>query len=164
VHRQRRRRRLGFFNELPGPVQEAMAGSTVLTEEAAKAQEEWLKTVSTALQGFSDPLDTYKGLLEEKTAADRESAEKQAAASKDSSDSWKDFVTDVSVSLDEYAAKLEEQMTAQANWRTNIVKVTGWAGEEVGQILLGMGEGGCRPGRARWRTAPQPRRSAWPGT
>jgi TP901 family phage tail tape measure protein len=120
----------------------AMAGATVLTEEAAKAQEEWFKATQGVLEGYVEPLSVYKGLLEEKTTADRESAEKQAAATEDSADSWEDFTRNVSVSLDEYAAKLEEKVTNQQNWRDNIVRVTQWAGAEVGQILLDMGEEG----------------------
>ncbi|MCW2811415.1 MAG: phage tail tape measure protein, partial [Friedmanniella sp.] len=71
----------------------AMGVTAAQTEAAAKAQEEWLKTVQGVLEGYVDPLATYKGLLDEKAAADRDQAEKQAAATKSSSDSWKDFTT-----------------------------------------------------------------------
>lgn len=118
--------------------------TTVMTEEATKALEDWLKALQGISAGFVEPLSTYKGLLDEKTTAEREAAEKTAASTESTKDSWEDYVDDVSVSLDELATRLEEQLLAQDKWRENIGIITRRGGMEVGQILAGMGEEGVQ--------------------
>ena len=121
----------------------AMAASTAQTEEAAKAQEQWLQTVSESLQSFVNPLGAYKELLAEKKAAEQEAAQATADSTKSSKDSWKDYVDDVDVSLGELAGRLEQQLTEQANWRTNIAKIAQWAGADVANYLTQMGTDGA---------------------
>lgn len=118
--------------------------STVQTEEATKALEDWLKALQGISAGFVEPLDAYKGLLDEKMTKERESAEATAAATEDATDSWEDYADDVTVSLDELSTRLEEQLLAQDKWRENIGTITRRGGIEVGQILASMGEEGVQ--------------------
>jgi hypothetical protein len=121
----------------------AMASAKAQTEEAQKAQEDWISNLQDIATSFTDPLAAYTGLLDVKTQAERDQAQATADATASSKDSWKDYVGDVSVSLDEYAQKLQDQLTAQANWRTNIVLITQAGGLEVGQQLAAMGVQGA---------------------
>ncbi|MCU1616782.1 MAG: putative phage protein, partial [Frankiales bacterium] len=121
----------------------ATGETTAQTTEATKALEEWRKQLQDVGSSFVEPLSTYKDLLSQKQQAEQESAQATADATKSSKDSWKDYVKEASVSLDEYATKLEEQLTAQENWRTNLVTVTKRGGLEVGQALAAMGVEGA---------------------
>jgi TP901 family phage tail tape measure protein len=123
---------------------ETAAAATAQTEQAAQALEDWLKQVEQIGESFIDPLATYQGLLQTKQQAEQASAQATADSTKSSSDSWHDYVGNVTVSLGEYATQLEQQLAAQENWRSNIVTVTQRGGLEIGQILLGMGEQGAQ--------------------
>jgi len=118
--------------------------TTVMTEEATKALEDWLKALQDIATDFVDPLEAYKGLLDAKMAKERESAEATAAATEDASDSWEDYATDVTVSLNELADKLEEQLLAHDQWARNIGTITQRGGADVGRILAQMGEEGVQ--------------------
>lgn len=120
------------------------AQATVQTKEATAAHAEWLKSLQGIAEGFVDPLDAYKGLLDSKMTKERESAEATAAATEDGTDSWEDYATDVTVSLNELATKLEEQLRAHDEWSLNIGRVTQRGGEEVGRILAEMGVEGVQ--------------------
>lgn len=122
----------------------ALVSAKTQTEEAIKAQEDWLESLQGIAAGFVEPLGAYQGLLDAKMAKERESAEATAAATEDSTDSWEDYATDVTVSLDELAVKLEEQLVAHDKWAKNIGVITQRGGEDVGRILASMGEEGVQ--------------------
>lgn len=122
----------------------AVTSAKEQTEEAIKAQEKWLESLQQIAAGFVEPLGAYGELLDEKMAKERESAEATAAATEDATDSWEDYADDVTVSLDELAVRLEEQLLAQDKWRENIGIITQRGGLEVGQILASMGEEGVQ--------------------
>jgi TP901 family phage tail tape measure protein len=103
----------------------------------------WREELQTVGESFVEPLGLYKALLDEKSAKEREAAEATAAATEDSSDSWEDYVKDSSVSLDEWATQLENQIKAQDEWRENIVRITQRGGLEVGQAFAAMGVEGA---------------------
>jgi TP901 family phage tail tape measure protein len=121
----------------------AMVSAKTLTEEAGKAQEDFIADVAEAMAGFVEPLAAYTGLLEEKKTADREAAEATAASTEDSSDSWKDYITTVTVSFDEYMARLGEQVLAQANWQTNMLQLAGRVSQGTLDELARMGPEGA---------------------
>lgn len=126
---------------MTGAMKNAAQG-TALTTEQAKALEQQMGKLADSLNGFTDPLTVYTDLLEAKRTKERESAEATAASTKSSTDSWQDFAQDVTVSLDEYADKLEAQIRAQEEWEDNLVTVAGRAGVDVAQQLQQMGEKG----------------------
>jgi TP901 family phage tail tape measure protein len=121
----------------------ALQATVQQTEEATKAIEDWRAELQTIGASFVEPLDTYKGLLDEKNQAEREAAEKTAASTKSSKDSWEDYVEDVDVSLDELAARLEEENKAHDQWRSNLVRISSRGGKQVASILATMGEEGA---------------------
>jgi hypothetical protein len=117
----------------------AMSALGDTTGQTTAEIEDWIKHLAQIGAAFAPPLETYKDLLAQKQQAEQEAASATAAATEDSSDSWKDYVQDVSVSLDEYATKLEEQIQNQMDWRTNLGIIAQRAGVEVAQILADMG-------------------------
>jgi TP901 family phage tail tape measure protein len=90
-------------------------------EDAAKAAEEMLSAWSESFAGFVDVVGAYSEVLAAKEEAERKTAEETAAATDDASDSWEDYVGDVTVSIDEYLAELERQVQAQQDWQTNML-------------------------------------------
>ena len=56
----------------------AVTSAKAQTEEAAKAQEEWIESLQGVAEGFIDPLNSYKALLDEKTEAEKASAQATA--------------------------------------------------------------------------------------
>ena len=118
------------------------AAAELQIEQADEALQEWITSTSRIASEFVNPLSAYKELLDEKTTAEREAAEKTASSTEDASDSWEDYVGDVDVSLDELADRLAEQLENQAEWRVNLGKIAKWAGMDVANHLKDMGEEG----------------------
>jgi TP901 family phage tail tape measure protein len=112
---------------------DAAAGATPKVQELTEAQ----KALESALGSFIDPLSTYQEMV-------KASAETTAEATADSSDSWSDYADSVTVSLNDLAARLEEDNEAHAQWRQNLLAVAASAGPEVAQILAEMGEEGVQ--------------------
>jgi TP901 family phage tail tape measure protein len=96
-----------------------------------------------AISAFVDPLGTYTGLIDEKKEAERKSAEATAAATASQSDSWEDYVDDVSVSVEEYLTKLEEQVAAQDAWQANMLTLAGRVSQGTIDELARMGPEGA---------------------
>jgi TP901 family phage tail tape measure protein len=116
---------------------DAAAGAVPQIDEAAEAVAKWREELAGLSASFVDPLAAYQGMIQEAAQATADSTE-------DATDSWSDFVADTTVSLGELATRLEEQITAQENWRTNLGLIAGWAGEEVAQHLAAMGTEGVQ--------------------
>lgn len=112
-----------------GPLQgglEQLATQFGLTgDDAAKAAQEMLDAWSEASTSFIDILGAYEAVLERKEERERETAENTANATKKTSDSWEDYVSNVSVSVDEYLDELERQVKAQQNWQANMLVLAG---------------------------------------
>jgi TP901 family phage tail tape measure protein len=117
----------------------ATAAATAQTEAASEAQ----RTLGETLAGFVDPLGEYTGLLDQKKEADRTAAEATAAGTQSSKDSWRDYVTDVKLSFSEYMKGLEDQVTAQANWQTNMLLLAGRVSSGTIAELAKMGPEGA---------------------
>ncbi|WP_372728977.1 phage tail tape measure protein [Nocardioides sp.] len=117
----------------------ALGYSEDQTAELIKASSE----LGQSLGDFIDPLGAYTGMLDEKAAAEEEAARKAAEAAGAGADSWRDFVVDTGFSFDEYMARLEEQVTAQANWQTNMLILAGRVSEGTLAELSRMGPEGA---------------------
>lgn len=102
------------------------------------------KGLESALGTFINPLGVYQDLLSQKEEAERRTAEATAAATEAADDSWEDYVREVSVSLDEVAARLEADNQAHVDWEMNLVTVAQRAGADVAMTLADMGEDGIR--------------------
>jgi hypothetical protein len=109
---------------------------------ATQALEDWQKQLQGLAAGFTQPLSIYQDSAEPEAAGRAESAQATADSTSSSKDSWEDYAKNVTVSLDEVAAKLEEQLTNQANWRTNIALIAQYAGADVANYLAAMGKDG----------------------
>jgi hypothetical protein len=114
---------------------EAATATTEASEEAQKALEDWRHKLQNIAASFVDPAGIYQDLVQEM-------AQTTADSTSDASDSWSDYVDDVDVSLDELAARLQEQLDNQANWRDNLAQIARWAGADVANYLAQMGEDG----------------------
>jgi hypothetical protein len=109
--------------------------TTEASQEAQAALDDWLKKLQGIAEGFVDPAATYRGLVQEM-------AQTTADSTADASDSWSDYVDSTDVSLDELAARLDEQLDAQSNWRDNLARIAQWAGADVANALAQMGQDG----------------------
>jgi TP901 family phage tail tape measure protein len=114
----------------------AAAATTPQVDEAAKALEDWIKQLAQLGTSFVEPVSIYQGLLQS-------AAQATADATSSAKDSWQDYADKSSVSLDQFAAKLQEQITNQENWRANLVTISQRGGTEVAQILANMGVEGA---------------------
>lgn len=115
--------------------------------EAQKAEAEALaeahEKLAESLAGFVGPLDAYNTVLGRNQEQMRTWAQKQAEGTKDATDSWEDFATDVQVSLTDYANELQAQIDAQDNWATNLGKIALRGRGDVARELAAMGPEGA---------------------
>ena len=109
------------------------------TEELVKQVEAW----GECLAAFVDPLGAYTGLLEEKTAAEREQAEAHAASTESQEDTWEQYVGKVAVSVDEYLAELERMVRDQEAWAGNMTVLAGRVSTSTLDELARMGPEGA---------------------
>jgi TP901 family phage tail tape measure protein len=114
-----------------------------LSEEATEKLIEDSNALGESLGAFIDPLGAYTGMLEEKAAAEEDAARRSAEAAGKGADAWKDFVKDTGFSFDEYMRRLEEQVTAQANWQQNMLVLAGRVSEGTLAELARMGPEGA---------------------
>jgi hypothetical protein len=98
-----------------------------LAQAAVEAYQDTLGNASVAveehgaaLEGFASSSDVYQGLLDDAMAKEQEAAQNTADKTKDQSDSWEDYVGDVTVSVDDYLDELQRQVVAQEQWSTNL--------------------------------------------
>jgi len=99
----------------------------------------------------SQQLGIYNQLLQDKATAEANSAAATGQSLGGASGSWQSHVGNVNVSLQEYAAALDEDVRKKDAWRQNVKSVTERGGVEVGAALLAMGEEGARIARDRPR-------------
>lgn len=124
---------------LLGAAARAAGGDLDDTEEEVVQLTDAQKALSSVLQQFVTPMDTYSTLLSDKEAAEKEAAQATADATESGEDSWEDFVGDVTVSLDEYAAALEEQVADLQEWETNLQIIGHRTSDEFAQQLAELG-------------------------
>jgi TP901 family phage tail tape measure protein len=114
-----------------------------MSEEATQELIDKSNELGQSLGDFVDPLDAYTSLMDEKTAADQEAARATAEATDSQKDSWEDYVHDVDVTLDEYLARLEEQVADQAAWQENMLILAGQVSQGTLDELARMGPEGA---------------------
>lgn len=120
---------------------------TVTVTEADKAAKEELaktyESLGASVNTFIDPMDAYNTVLERSSEAARRHAEETAAATEDTKDSWEDYATQASVSLSDFTAELDSQITAYDNFTTNLYKIAARGRADVATELAAMGEEGA---------------------
>ena len=128
-----------------GPVQDSLvslAGAFELAgDDAAAAAQEMLDSWSEAAGGFIDFTAAYDTALAAKEESERETAQATADATTSGSDSWEDFIGDVTLTVDEYLEELERQIQAQKDWETNLLLIAGRVPEKFLSYLVELGPG-----------------------
>src|SRR5690606_25915994 len=81
---------------------------------------EWQLVASEASASFVSLTDAYDGVI----TKNMDVAKAAADATKSSKDSWEDFYDGTSVSIDDFIAKLEEQVAAQEAWEANMLALS----------------------------------------
>lgn len=114
-----------------------------LSDEATEELNKRTMELAESMADFIDPLGAYTSLLDQKKEAERTAAEAAAVAAGDSATAWEDYVGDVSVSFDEYMQMLEDQVTAQQNWETNMLMLAGRVSQGTLDQLARMGPEGA---------------------
>ncbi|WP_236826044.1 MULTISPECIES: phage tail tape measure protein [unclassified Blastococcus] len=122
---------------------EGYAAAMGYGEEETQALIARTEELGSTLADFINPLGVYTTLLDEKVAAEEAAAIKAAEAAGAGADSWRDFVVDTGVSFDEYMRRLEEQVTAQTNWQTNMLILAGRVSQGTLDELARMGPEGA---------------------
>lgn len=135
--------------EQEGAAAAAEGGSSVLTaaleeqaaaaEAAAQAHAELLGSYMDSSAAFIDISGAYQQVIDD----NRRLAEETAAATSSAEDSWEDFYDGVSVSIDDYLKKLEEQVAAQQNWESNMLLLSGRVSQGVLDHLASLGPAGA---------------------
>jgi len=113
------------------------------SEENAENVQKMFDKWRDAYAEFVPIADAYEQALEEKMAKEREAAEATARATKDSSDSWEDYIGDVELTVDEYMAQLERMAKEQEQWAENLLKLSGRVPDEMMAHLIELGPKGA---------------------
>ncbi|KQS66246.1 phage tail tape measure protein [Modestobacter sp. Leaf380] len=122
----------------------AYAAALGLADEAAEDLRKRTDELGESLGEFISPLGAYTGLLDSKKEAERQSAQATADATADQSDSWEDYVGDVTVSAQEYLQILRDQVTAQDEWQTNMLILASRVSQGTIDELARMGPEGAQ--------------------
>lgn len=117
--------------------------AAVVTKAAQEAADKWRTTLMDLAASFVEPLGAYSSLLETKTAAEKVSAQATADATKSGKDSWSDYAKDVKVSIAEYLTALEDQVKAQQDWETNMLRLSARVSQGTLDELAKMGPEGA---------------------
>ena len=83
------------------------------------------------------------GALADNKDATMQWAIAQAEETEDATDSWEDFYDGHSFNLDTYLQQLEDQLTAEQNWRDNLAELHGQLPEDVYKQVEAMGTAGA---------------------
>lgn len=118
---------------------EALGVQTRAVEDLRQAQED----LSSAIDDFTEPAAVYSQLLADKTTKEQEAAQATADATASSKDSWEDYAKDVTVTLDEYTARLAEQVESQDKWASNMQELAGRVSTGTLQQLARLGPEGA---------------------
>lgn len=130
---------------------------------AQKMLDEWSKASGQFISLAGAYGDALAGLEE----AERGRAQAAADATEDATDSWEDFYNDVSVTIDDFITKLDEQIEAQANWHANMAYLAtrvsadmfaelarlGPEGAPLVQALVDGGEEKLKEADEKWQNA-----------
>lgn len=108
-------------------------------EEAAAAALEVQQAYQQALEDMADPVATYEQLLKNKEDAERIAAEKTAEATEDATDSWEDYVNDVSVSTQDLIDEWNRQAEEAEEFEQNLAIIAANGGQALADELRAKG-------------------------
>jgi hypothetical protein len=119
------------------------AAALGLDDQATKDLIARTSELGQSLGDFINPLGAYTTMLQEKATREEDAARATAEKAGASAESWRDFVKDTGFSFDEYMRRLEEQVTAQTNWQTNMLTLAGRVSQGTLEELARMGPEGA---------------------
>jgi len=119
------------------------AAALGMSEEATQELIDKSNALGESLGDFVDPLGAYTTLLQEKAQAEADSANAVAESTGAQTTSWEDYVDSVDVTLDEYLARLEQQVADQAAWEQNMLILAGRVSQGTLDELARMGPEGA---------------------
>lgn len=117
----------------------AQGDATGSTNEADDALKEYLRTLADGDSRFVSFGDALNNVRERQ----REWAERTAADTDSSKDSWQDYYDGVSVNLADYITELQAQIDAQSSWEQNMTLLAGRASQGVISELAALGPEGA---------------------
>lgn len=116
-----------------------MADGTTRTAEeaeaAAESYQKWMNALHESSTSFLNFGTAYDDLVQKQIDA----ATGLADSTETADDSWQDFYDGQTVSIDDYIAKLQEQIDAQASWGANMLIIAGQVSQETFQKLQDLG-------------------------
>ncbi|HSH61439.1 MAG TPA: hypothetical protein VK988_17710, partial [Acidimicrobiales bacterium] len=134
------------FGEAQTGANAALEQGQVVTE-AQKAEMEALKAsyeqLGSSVSEFVNPMDAFNTVLQRNEEAARKHAEEIAASTADSKDSWEDYATEATVSLQDFAAEQEKQIAAYDAFTNNLFQIAARGRADVARELAAMGPEGA---------------------
>lgn len=118
-----------------GEMSAEMQAAESATTAAAEEMDKWREKVLAASTSFISPTDAYQAAIDKS----RELAEAQADASDDAKKSWQDYYDGVTVSMGQLLEQQQKQLTDQASYNANMIKLAGSVSAEYLSYLEGLG-------------------------
>gem|GEM_PF-1859796 len=109
------------------------------TRELPEALADFITMVAESRSSFVDLAGAYDEVSDAAEQAAKDAAQAEADRTEDSKDSWEDFYEGFSFSVDQYIAKLQEQVAAQENWESNMTLLAGRVSGEFLGYLASLG-------------------------
>lgn len=128
---------------------EAAKGAAYQTELLAAAEDKAAASAQAhaaqveALAGGDGAFVDLMGAYDTTIQKNQEMAQATADSTKDSSDSWEDYIEDHGFSLDAYLANLAEMVAAQEAWESNMLILSGRVSEGLLTHLASLGPEGA---------------------
>ncbi len=114
----------------------SMGGVAAMTDEAAEAHAKWRDELTKSSAAFFSFGGAYDELVEKQIAAAQAQAD---ATTKNPDDTWETYYDGLTISIDEYIAKLQEQVEAQGAWQANMTTIAQHVSKETFDELQKLG-------------------------
>lgn len=105
------------------------------TAEATEAQIKWREALLESAAGFF----SFGGAYDELVQKQIDGAQATADATEKTGDVWQDYYDGQTISIDDYVAKLQEQLDAQSNWQDNMITIAGHVSQATFDELSKLG-------------------------
>jgi len=124
--------------QILGPVGDALGSNA----EEVKKLDDIQKAYNDSMKAFADGASVYKKVLDEKQEAERTARDTLDRTTADGKKAWEDFKVSTDITLGEYNAGLQNQITSAEEWSRNYVAIYQRFGPQVATILASMGREG----------------------
>lgn len=114
---------------------EQQSALSTATAEATEAQIKWRESLLESAAAFF----SFGGAYDELVQKQIDGAQATADATKSTGDVWQDYYDGQTINIDDYVAKLQEQLDAQAAWQTNMTTIAAQVSQETFDELSKLG-------------------------